>query len=400
MSDNIKKAIEEIKADTLPSEVKKDVISAIKSANEPEIVLTDEQKKIILDKYKQSPEKFRLTDAVRLAFPNDPKADGRSKHGIIVKSYLASLNIKAFGSHVYLPPKTIVLTDQQKEYIANNAKDGPMKITRDIFNNQSLTNLSMEARAVLEFYQTLPPQAINDLEVQEVPDGMYKPPRTLNSVIWKINSYFKDASGAMDKEKLTHKQLKALEALIGYINTYRFIYQINMFETAEDRNLFESTFLRHTYDKADLTQEEVDQYIMVATATVDMAKAWKRKERLEKLQEDAYETSEENKFDVTMRLVEAIGKANSAYDDCKKSVNTLLDSLKIKRSKRLEQKMQENGSFNQIFEFWKAEETRKQLLEEAKKTKQSINEEYDRLNGMDEMRCRIFGLSREEVNES
>lgn len=397
MSDNIKKAIEEIKADTLPSEVKKDVISAIKSANEPEIVLTDEQKKIILDKYKQSPEKFRLTDAVRLAFPNDPKADGRSKHGIIVKSYLASLNIKAFGSHVYLPPKTIVLTNQQKEYIANNAKDGPMKITRDIFNNQSLTNLSMEARAVLEFYQTLPPQAINDLEVQEVPDGMYKPPRTLNSVIWKINSYFKDASGAMDKEKLTHKQLKALEALIGYINTYRFIYQINMFETESDRKLFESTFLRHTYDKVDLTQEEVDQYIMVATETVNMTKAWERKEKLQRLMEELSERSEDDKFNATMRLVEAIGKAESAYDDCQSRVNDLLDSLKVKRSKRLEQKIQENASILNLVEAWKAQETRDQIIKVVEQQRENLEKEIQRLDSMEEIKCRILGISAAEV---
>lgn len=396
----IEKIIQKIEDETPATEVKKDVIAAIKAVNQQEIVLTEEQKKAVLDEYNKAPEKFRLANAIKAAWPDVPDASGRSKHGIVVKSYLATLNIKAFGSHVYLPPKTVVLTDQQKEYIANNAKDGPMKIARDIFNNQSLTNLNMEARAVLEFYQTLPPQVVNELEVQEVPNGMYKPPRTLNSVIWKINSYFKDASGALDKDKLTHKQLKGLEALIGYINTYRFIYQINMFETAEDRNLFESTFLRHTYDKADLTQEEVDQYIMVASGTVDTIKSWKRKERLERLQEEAQETSEENKFDVTMRLVEAIGKAHIEHQANKKSVNDLLDSLKGKRSKRLEQKMQENGNFNQIFEFWKVEETRKQMIEEAKKIKQNINDEYKRLNGMDEMRCRIFGLSEEEVNNA
>lgn len=397
---SIKKAIADIKAETPATETKRDVIAAIKAANEPELTLSDEQKKAVLDEYNKAPEKFRLGNAIKAAWPDVPDASGRSKHGILIKSYLASLNIKAFGAHVYIAPKTIVLTDQQKEYIANNAKDGEMKITRDIFGDQTLTNLSAEARAVIEFYKTLPPQVVNDFEVQEVPSGMYKPARTLNSVIWKINSYFKDASGALDKDKLTHKQTKGLEALIGYINTYRFIYQINMFETVDDRNLFESTFLRHTYDKPDLTQEEVDQYIMVASGTVDTIKSWKRKERLERLQEEAQETSEENKFDVTMRLVEAIGKAHIEHQANKKSVNDLLDSLKGKRSKRLEQKMLENGNFNQIFEFWKVEETRKQMLEEAKKIKQNVNDEYDRLNGMDEMRCRIFGLSREEVNNA
>lgn len=395
--EDIKKIIKEVKEATSSVQTKKEVIDAIKTANGPEIVLTDEQKKIILDKYKEKPEKFRLTDAVRLAFPNDPKADGRSKEGIVVKSYLASLNIKAFGAHVYIPPKTISLTDTQKEYIANNAKDGPLKIARDIFDNQSLTNLSMEARAVIEFYETLPPQVINEFEVQEVPDGMYKPPRTLNTVIWKINSYFKDASGALDKDKLTHKQLKAIEALIGYINTYRFIYQINMFETESDRKLFESTFLRHTYDKADLTQEEVDQYIMVATETVNMTKAWERKEKLQRLMEELSERSEDDKFNATMRLVEAIGKAESAYDDCQSRVNDLLDSLKVKRSKRLEQKIQENASILNLVEAWKAQETRDQIIKVVEQQRDNLEKEIQRLDSMEEIKCRILGISASEV---
>lgn len=394
---SIKKAIQDIKAETPATETKKDVIAAIKAANEPELTLTDKQKRDILDEYNKAPEKFRLANAIKAAWPDVPDASGRSKHGIVVKSYLATLNIKAFGSHVYLPPKTITLTDQQKEYIANNAKDGPMKIARDIFNNQALTNLNMEARAVLEFYQTLPPQAVNEFEVQEVPNGMYKPARTLNSVIWKINSYFKDASGALDKDKLTHKQLKALEALIGYINTYRFIYQINMFETESDRKLFESTFLRHTYDKADLTQEEVDQYIMVATETVNMTKAWERKEKLQRLMEELSERSEDDKFNATMRLVEAIGKAESAYDDCQSRVNDLLDSLKVKRSKRLEQKIQENASILNLVEAWKAQETRDQIIKVVEQQRENLEKEIQRLDSMEEIKCRILGIGREEV---
>jgi len=56
--------------------------------------------------------------------------------------------------------------------------------------------------------------------------------------------------------------------LINYLHTYRFIRQMNSFDKAEDRNSCEDAFVRYTYDKPDLTQEEIDQYIELANSTV------------------------------------------------------------------------------------------------------------------------------------
>lgn len=387
-----------------PVQPKQDVAAMLKAAKRQK-ELTDEQKAAILAEVNKTGSKFpKINDLAKALFPDDPNADGRSWHGILIKNYLANLNIKTVGAHVYVPDKEVELTDAHKEYIANNISPtcGVLQLAKDIFENPNLTNLHAEVRAVIKFAETLPPQIVdaNKQEFENIPTGLYKPARTINSIIWKINSYFKDASGALDKDKLTNRQLKGLEALIGYINTYRFIHQINSFDTEPDLKLFESTFMRHTYDKPDLTQEEVDQYIMVATETVNVDKSWKRKEQLEKLQDDTYQSSEDGKFEATMRLVEAIGKAEASYNNGQKRLNDLLDSLKVKRSKRLEQKVQENGNFNQIFEFWKAEETRKQMVEAAKKMKQNIADEYQKLNEMDEIRCRIFGLSKDEVDNS
>lgn len=364
--------------------------------------LTPEQKSTILEEINKNPKFPRINDLVKLLFPNNPNADGRSWHGILIKSYLLSLNIKTVGAHVYVPEEEVQLTDAQKEYIANNlSKDcGIIQVTRDAFNNQNLTNLHAEVRAAIKFAETLPPQTLeanSKKTFENIPDGLYKPARTLHSIIWKINSYFKDASGALDKEKLTNKQQKGLEALIGYVNTYRFIHQINSFDTEGDLKLFESTFMRHTYDKPDLTQEEVDQYIMVATETVNVDKAWKRKEQLEKLQDETYQSSEDGKFDATMRLVEAIGKAEASYNNGQKRLNDLLDSLKVKRSKRLEQKVQENASILNLVEAWKAKESRDEIIKVVEKQRENLKNEIERLSNMEEIKCRILGLSNSEI---
>ena len=52
------------------------------------------------------------------------------------------------------------------------------------------------------------------------------------------------------------------------MHTFRFNHQINNYETQNDRDLFESSFIRYTNDKSDLTQEEVDQYIVLCTEII------------------------------------------------------------------------------------------------------------------------------------
>ena len=67
----------------------------------------------------------------------------------------------------------------------------------------------------------------------------------------------------LDKDKLTAKQKKELISLISYLHTFRFLHQIGTYGTEEDRELFESSFIRYSYDKADLTQEEVNAILTI-----------------------------------------------------------------------------------------------------------------------------------------
>lgn len=398
----LKSEIKEILSDDVKLNDPKQVSEALKAA--PEEKLSDEQKKVILDVTKKEMDEGRfprINDLVKLLYPDRPKADGRSKEGILIKNFLASLNIKTVGAQHYVPEKEIELTDAQKEYIANNISPemGVVKLAEEIFQKKGLTNLNQEVRAVVNYVETLPPQVVNKTEFDDIPKGMYRPPRTINSLIWKINSYFKETNtNGFDPKNLSSKQVKGLQALIGFINTYRFIYQINLFQTENDRKLFESTFMRHTYDKPDLSQEEVDQYIMVATETVNLSKSWQRKETLEQLQDEAADGLDgDEKFEATMRLVEAIGKANTAYNDAQKRVNDLLDALKVKRSKKLEQKIQENASILNLVEAWKNEESRKQIIEVVEKQRENLDREINRLDNMEEIKCRILGLDHTTI---
>ena len=71
--------------------------------------------------------------------PNADGADGRSWHGKKVKEFLATRQIKARASYEYLAKDKIELSQEQREFVANNAGSmGALELAKSIFNNQNL----------------------------------------------------------------------------------------------------------------------------------------------------------------------------------------------------------------------------------------------------------------------
>ena len=153
-----------------------------------ENILTEEQEQRILDKWNSTPNDTPpFLDLISAAFP-DKNVDGRSKEGRAVKAFLASKNIKARGAHEYQAKGKIEMTDEQKEFVINNA--GTMKaneLSRIIFKNNELGPLSQETRTVNEFLKTVDIDTYQD--VNDIPAEEYKPPKTFDKTIYRINKY-------------------------------------------------------------------------------------------------------------------------------------------------------------------------------------------------------------------
>ena len=183
--------------------------------------------------------------------------------------------------------------------------------------------------------------------------------------------------------------------MIRYLNTYRFIHQANTYEDEEGRTLFESSFVRYTYDKGDLSQEEVDQYIVLASEVVIASNIQRRVEHLQRLLDEVAQNTEGRR--ISMALVEAIGKAQNEYHQSVGRQNKLLSDLKEKRSDRLKNQIKENASILNLVQMWKEEESRKQLIELAELRKKLVKDEIHNLASMDEVKARIMGISEDEV---
>jgi len=359
-----------------------------------EIVLTDDQKMNVLKLWNESEEPPALMDLVKMAFP-DQDYDGRSKQGKAVSKFLKERSLKARASHEYKKKEVPELTVDQKTYIFNHcALMKPLEIARAIFNDNQLTNLNNEVNLVRDYIKTLDPAVTHTVaENNDSNDGTdYKPPKSLNAAVQRINKY---VPVGYDKDKLASHQKKSAEALLGYLHTFRYSHQINTYTSDQDRNLFESSFVRYTYDKPDLTQEEVDQYIVLATEVVISSSIQANIVRLQELLDDIADDTEGRR--ISMSLVESISSARTEYNQCVNRQQKLLNDLKIKRSERISKQVKENASILNLVELWKEEESRVKMIKLANMRKQIVEKEIENLSTMDEIKCRIFGLSKDEA---
>lgn len=360
--------------------------------NEEILILTEEQQLKLLKEWNSRPDNPpALSELVKLAFDRND-LDGRSKEGKAVKQFLASRQIKPKKSHEYEAKGLIELNDEQKEYVSNNCHTMTgLEMAKILFKNELLTNLSQETRSVLEYMKNIPMNIkFNSLENGNIPTEEYRPPRSEERAIAKINKYILDG---IDKNKLTHKHKKEISSLIGYMNTFRFCHQINLYDDEKDRELFESSFVRYTYDKSDLSQEEVDQYIVLATEVVISSNIQQTINVLQNQIDMAIQ--EDGK--IPMALVEASNTARKEYNDCVNRQQKLLNDLKVKRSERLSKQVKETASIINLVQMWKEEDSRQKLIKMAEMRKQSIEKEIDRLSSMDEVKCKILGISKDEI---
>ena len=357
--------------------------------NEP--VLNEDQQALIIktwnDKKENPPSLQELT---QLVFPEIPNIDGRSLYGKAVKKFLASRDLKVKTKSEYTPKDRVEFTQEQKDFITNNASMmTAVDLARSLFNNYTLSNLSIESRSVEEYLDTLPKQ-VKAIQTEEELQGDYKPPKNQERAMVRVNKYVLDG---IDKDKISAKQKKELTSLISYLHTYRFLHQIGTYGDAVDRELFESSFIRYAYDKSDLTQEEVDQYIILATEVVISSNI---QETIQTLQEQINMEMDSGQK-IPMVLVEAVTSARTEYNQCVGRQQKLLNDLKVKRSERMQKQVKDNASILNLVLMWKDEESRNEMLKMADMRREVLKDEIGRLSSMDDIKARIFGLTEEEV---
>ena len=353
---------------------------------ENKTILTTDMELAILKKWNESPPDAppSIKDLMDICGFGDK--NGQSREARLIKEFLVNKGIEVKK----VEPKKLELTPEQKEFINTNCSSmSGLEMARTLFNNPRLFFTDLESRAVNAYLKTVNP-ALLYTNSDEIVDGKYNPPKTFDQCFTRINKYIYPK---IDKEKLGQKDRKNVDVLIGYLHIFRFLYQINTYSKQTERDLFESSFIKYTYDKPDLTQEDLDQYIMICTEDVFSSKIEETITMLQDQQDQAIQQDQK----MSMALVEAIGKASGNYNESVKRKKTLFESLTDKRSQRLKDKTQENASLNNFVDIWKNEESRRRIIKIAQSKQEALKKELVRLSDMDEIKARILGISENEV---
>jgi|GEM_PF-670008 len=374
-----------------------------KEIEKAEAVLYEEQEQRIRDYIVLNPD-ATLTEITAYAY-NDDKVDSRSKEGRLVKQFLLDNKIEYKNKSV-IQRERISLTDEQKEFIKNNYKgQNYVDLAKALFNNDRLTHVTLECREVNNYIQELQkndPDAPKDLLDNTVyipsergadsTSGTYFPPRRTDQTVFRINKYLNIGWSA---DTLKASQQKMVDMLQRYLNTFSFCYQINTYKTNNDRQLFEDSFIRYTYDKPDLSQEELDQFIVLCTEVVTAATILQQVEDLRDMLRNS--TSDGEGRNIKMQLNEAISNLQTEYNQCRARQQKLYKSLVDDRSKRIAQRQDENATILNLVQAWKDEERRKGIIILAEAQKKNLEEEAKKLSSMDELKAVIRGINIDEM---
>lgn len=349
-----------------------------------EIRLTSEQEDFILNNYKSVKDLNILTQKCF----NDDSIDGRSIQGKIVRAFLVK-NKLDYKTTKHTKVDSVEFTEAQKHFIIQSAEQGmsSFAIAELLFTDREVKKLGAEQRAVLEHIRS-----INEDFIPSQESGLlthYSPPKSYPRLIKKV---FDSTGFQLDELKMSRGQRNCLDKMAINLSNSRFVKIMNNYTSKEDRNLFEEEFTRLTWDKPDLTADEINLYMNVCKEIINLEVISKHLNKLN----DLFDSAEEQN-DMSVKLAEIIKAKSGEYHQCEGRIETLTKKLQGDRSERMKNKQRENASVLSLVQMFQDEEERKNMIRIAEMQKQLVKQEADRLEGMSAFKARVLGISQEDV---
>lgn len=346
--------------------------------------LTEEQREYIKSNVAKV---ANLNELTQKCFRDDD-LDGRTKEGRAVRKYLIENNID-YKTTRRKPQDKIELNDSQKEFIIQQAQEGmsSLEIAKLIFPEKRVKPLSNEQRTVLAYINEVNPDFVPSQDSAAVND--YVPPKSPSRVVKKIN----DATGLeLSDSKLNRQKQICVEKLRINLSNSRFLKIINNYLNKPDRELFEQEFIRLSWDKPDLTADEINLYLNVCKEVINLEVV---SAHLNKLN-DMFDVADDQ-TEMTVRLAEIIKAKSQEYHQCETRIENLTKKLQGDRAERMKKSQKNNASFLSIVQMFQEEEERKNMVRMAEMQKKLIREEAERMEGMAEWKARILGISQDDA---
>jgi len=217
----------------------------------------------------------------------------------------------------------------------------------------------------------------------------YTPPRVLSTAVKRLN---KVTLRQLDLEKINLPDRKCVEKLVTYLNAPRFVQVINSYVARQSRDLFESEYIRSTWDKPDLTSDELNLYVNVCMDYINLKEIEQQKQKLNLMFDDT-----EGQHDLTMRLTEMLKTKAEEYNQCVNRVDKMLAKLNGERAKRVANQVQRNASIISLVQLFQDEEERKLMIKMSEMQKKVVQREADTIETMPDWKARVLGITKEDA---
>lgn len=327
------------------------------------------------------------TDLLKLAQDcfNDISIDEHSDQYKSVKNFLIKYK-KGIKAHD--------LTDEQIEFIqTNGAVTRAIEIARQFYPNSD-SNLAKESQTIAAVAKALGVPWEGDNVISEEVEGDYEPPKTDFQVIEKMNKA--DINLKLHVTKLDSRKREWIAALKRNMHSPRFLAIANSIRRKKLRELYESEFVKATYDKPDLNAEETNMYITLCNEYVlDVTITEQINLLNDRLCESTVDDEDSRTF--TMSLSNSLAAKTKESNECKRRITQLQQSLSGSRSERLKDIATLNESLTKFVELVQEENGRKKLLRLAEAKNLEVMEEIKRIDNFDELIAEVWGMSVEEI---
>ena len=353
-----------------------------------EYVLTKEEKSKSLELFDKLD--GDLSETAKQLF-NDPKEKGSTVRGRALRKYWVEQGL-SYRTKVKKRVVKHFLTDSEKSFIKQHycPEMTKQEVGQLLWPEDSASHGFGESEkfiALCDYIKQQFPKAINLRD--DAAGERYVPPTINSTAIKKLN---KVAHTSLDPNKLNVQDKKCIEKLITYLNAPRFNQAINAYLTQQSRDLFEAEYVRSTWDKPDLTSDELNLYINVCMDYVNLKEIELQKQKLNLMFDEA-----EGQNDLTMRLTEMLKTKSEEYNQCTNRIDKMLAKLNGERAKRVQNQHQRNASIISLVQLFQDEEERKLMIKMADMQKQSVRQEADEIEKMSTWKARVLGISKEDA---
>jgi len=261
-----------------------------------------------------------------------------------------------------------------------------LQIARLIFTDREASNLGQEQRATFDYMKE---ECSPYFYEEERASQKHVPPVTFDETVRRLN---RASQQNLKKEELNPEKRDCIKKLTKYLAAPRYLQVINNYKSQNDRDLFELEFIRTTWDKSDLTADEINLYINVCVDYINLKNISSHIEKLNTMFNEI-----EDQQEMTVRLAEILKSKTDEYDKCEKRMESLIKKLNGDRAARLKDRHHEHASILSLVRNFQMQEERQKMIKIAEMERELVKEEVGRLESMESWKARILGINKDDV---